>query len=293
LFLKTHTLLNIKILIPEELFPFNDSARLFASTRFENIRFDFSAVIIFGDTACVIRRAHTEMRRAPEKLPESSCCDMTIIDALGFGVKKETGLTVSHVLAFLGSDSSNQVQRLYFLVTVHEPQPFSAMSPRDSISDDALEVKGDMWIEREIVHRCFKERGIRDEDGSINGAISLGLQLGAKPASPSHTLTLVLRPTAEALARKTGASQWTRICILYKLRVYYSMHVTKHRSRLRKSSIQYPFSESCHSSRIAIEVSIYRGNTYLCINRSRRWGWLGGGEGEPFARLNGKSAVRV
>jgi hypothetical protein len=100
---------------------------------------------------------------------------MTIIDALGFGVKKETGLTVSHVLAFRGSESSNQVQRLYFLVTVHEPQPFSAMSPRDSISDDALEVKGDMWIEREIVHRRFKERGIRDEDGSINGAISLGL----------------------------------------------------------------------------------------------------------------------
>ena len=186
------------ILIPKKLFPFNISARLFANTRFENNRFDFSAVIIFGDIACVIRRAHTEMRRAPEKLFENRCCDMTIIDALGFGVKRETGLTVSHVLAFLGSDSSNQVQRLYFLVTVHEPPPFNAMSPRDIISDDVLDVEGDMWIEREsieFIERGFKERGIGYEDGSLAGAKSQELLHVLENAFRLHERSVSQRPS--------------------------------------------------------------------------------------------------
>ena len=185
------------ILITEELFPFNISAKRFAGNRFENNRFDFSAVIIFGNTACVITRAHTVMRRAPEKLLEDSYCDMTIIDALGCGVKEETDLTVSHVLGFLGSDSSDQVQRLYFLVRVLEPPPFSAMSPRDSISGDILDVIGVMWFEKEsieFIETCFKERGVEYEDESFNRAKSLALLHVLNSAFHIHKASVSQRP---------------------------------------------------------------------------------------------------
>lgn len=158
-------------LIHRELSSFNLSIDFFMSSRLDHDCFEFTAISISGETASVYRKAHSHIRT--EKSPESDNDPTTIFEAIVCGVKRQTGLSVSHVLEFVGLNSNNRVLTLYFLVTLGESSPSGEMSPRDDISEDAIEAEGVMWIEKERVQRHF-------DDGSWTAERTIGILLALK-----------------------------------------------------------------------------------------------------------------
>jgi hypothetical protein len=124
------------ISIHPNLSPFNVPIDDFLRTRFENDRLELTAIMIFGDYSYAISPTHTQLKPEVEK-PEGFH-GMTILGAVEYGLKEKAHLTMSHVLAFLGSNSSDGVQRLFFLVKVEETQ--SSVEEIPSSSEPTLSV---------------------------------------------------------------------------------------------------------------------------------------------------------